>query len=86
MCIVGEEMYLDESNIVGLFSEALTADVEAVFADQTCTVSAYTAVNKHVSQFSSHHIIKYHSFVYGHVLEHSLLLSSILSSLMFCSN
>jgi hypothetical protein len=53
-------MYLNESNIVGLFSEALTADVEAVFADQTGTVSAYTAVDIQVSQFgTSHHHISF---------------------------
>jgi hypothetical protein len=35
--------YLDESNIGGLLAEALTADVEAILADQTSFVSADTA-------------------------------------------
>lgn len=35
---------LDEANVVGLLAEALTADVEAVLADQTSTVSADAAV------------------------------------------
>jgi len=37
---------LDESNISGLFSEALTADVEAVFADETGLVGADTALSR----------------------------------------
>lgn len=37
--------YLDESNIGGLLSEALTADVQAILADQTSFVSADTAIN-----------------------------------------
>jgi hypothetical protein len=41
-------MYLDEANVVGLLTEALTADVEAVLADQTGLVLADTAVNKHL--------------------------------------
>lgn len=36
--------YLDEANVGGLLAEALTADVEAVLADQTGAVSADTAV------------------------------------------
>jgi hypothetical protein len=79
-------MYLDESNIVGLFSEALTADVETVFADQTGTVSAYTAVDKQVSQFRSSQIITYRCPVYRFVLELSPLPSSIPSLPVFCSN
>lgn len=35
---------LDEANVVGLLAEALTADVKAVLADQTGTVSADAAV------------------------------------------
>jgi hypothetical protein len=35
--------YLDESNIGGLLSEALTADVEAVLADETGLVGADAA-------------------------------------------
>ena len=36
-------MYLDEADLVGLLAEALTADVEAVLADQTGAVGADTA-------------------------------------------
>lgn len=39
--------HLDEANVRGLLPEALTADVEAVLADQTGAVSADTAA--HVS-------------------------------------
>ena|SRR5579862_4096613 len=35
--------YLDETDICGFFSKALTADVEAVFADQTGFVGADAA-------------------------------------------
>ena len=35
---------LDEADILGLLTEALTADVETVFADETGTVSADAAV------------------------------------------
>lgn len=35
--------YLDESNVCGLLSEALTADVEAILADKTGLVGADTA-------------------------------------------
>jgi Zn-dependent M28 family amino/carboxypeptidase len=38
--------YLDESNVGGLFTEALTADVQAVLADQTSLVCADSAVVK----------------------------------------
>ena len=36
--------YLDESNIGALLPEALTADVQAVLADETSGVGADTAV------------------------------------------
>lgn len=36
--------YLDEANIGGLLAEALTADVQAIFADETGLVGADTAV------------------------------------------
>jgi hypothetical protein len=36
--------YLDEANVSGLLTEALTADVEAVLADETGLVGADTAV------------------------------------------
>lgn len=36
--------YLDEANVGGLLTEALTADVEAVLADQTGLVGADTAI------------------------------------------
>lgn len=35
--------YLLEANIVGVFPEALTANVQAVFTDQTVTVGAGAA-------------------------------------------
>lgn len=54
--------YLDESNIGSLLTEALTANVEAVFADQTGLVSADTAVKKFVSR-SSMFLLSCPSFV-----------------------
>ena len=36
--------HLDEADVLALLSEALTADVEAVLADQTGLVGADTAV------------------------------------------
>jgi hypothetical protein len=39
------ESYLDESNVGGLLTEALTADVEAVLADETSRVGAHAAVS-----------------------------------------
>ncbi len=41
---MGGMAYLDEANVGGLLTEALTADVEAVLADQTCSVGADAAV------------------------------------------
>lgn len=41
--------YLDESNIGSLLSEALTADVEAVLADETGLVGADAAKKTRVS-------------------------------------
>lgn len=38
------ESYLNESNVCGFFSEALTADIETIFADETCFVGADSAV------------------------------------------
>jgi len=38
------ESYLGEANVGGLLAEALTADVEAVLADETGAVGADTAV------------------------------------------
>ena len=38
------ESYLDETNVGGLLTEALTADVQAVLADETSLVGADTAV------------------------------------------
>jgi hypothetical protein len=37
--------YLDEANVGGLLTEALTADVQAVLADQTSRVGADAAVS-----------------------------------------
>lgn len=39
-------MYLGETDISGLLSEALTADVDTVLADQTVVVGADAAVSK----------------------------------------
>ena len=44
--------YLDETNVLALFPEALTADVQAILADQTGFVGADAAVREktiHVS-------------------------------------
>ena len=49
MCIA----YLDESNVGGLFTEALTADVESVLADQTSLVGADAAIHQNPSASSS---------------------------------
>jgi len=35
--------YLLEANVIGVFPEALTANVQTVFTDQTVTVRAGTA-------------------------------------------
>ena len=40
------ESYLDEANVGGLLTEALTADVETVLADETGLVGADTAGEK----------------------------------------
>ena len=40
------ETDLDEANVGGLLAEALTADVEAVLADETGLVGANTAVEE----------------------------------------
>ncbi|KAE9372379.1 hypothetical protein N431DRAFT_241661 [Stipitochalara longipes BDJ] len=42
----GGKVYLDESNVCGLLSEALTANVQAILADQTSLVSADTAISQ----------------------------------------
>lgn len=39
-----EETYLLEANLISAFAEALTADVEAVLADNTSLVSTDSAV------------------------------------------
>lgn len=38
--------YLDETDILALLTETLTADVEAVFADETGSVGADAAVKR----------------------------------------
>jgi hypothetical protein len=43
--------YLDETDVGGLLTEALTAEVEAVLADETGLVGADTAVQYHQSKF-----------------------------------
>jgi hypothetical protein len=40
------KLYLDESNVRGLLSEALTADVQAILADQTSFVGTNTAISQ----------------------------------------
>ena len=44
MCFPSLWPYLDETDILALLAEALAADVEAVFADQTGGVGADSAV------------------------------------------
>jgi len=39
-------VYFDESNVRSLLSEALTADVQAILADQTSLVGADTALSQ----------------------------------------
>ena len=46
--------YLDETNVGGLLAEALTADVEAVLADQTSGVGADAAVEVMSASVASH--------------------------------
>lgn len=41
----GEKHYLDEPDGSGFFAEALTAEVEAVFANETCLVRAEAAAD-----------------------------------------
>lgn len=48
-----DRAYLDESNVGGLLTEALTADVQAIFADQTGFVCADAAVKQNVSRFET---------------------------------
>lgn len=43
--------YLGEADVCGLLAEALTADVQAVLADQTSLVGADTAIQLSVSQY-----------------------------------
>ena len=42
-------MYLGEANVLGLLTEALTAQVEVVLADETGLVLADAAINRNVS-------------------------------------
>jgi hypothetical protein len=50
--------YLDETNVGGLLTEALTADVQAVLADETSLVGANAAViRKIVSQMFSASVV-----------------------------
>mgnify|MGYP001547217026 CR=1 FL=1 len=37
--------YLDEANVLGVFTEALTANIQTVLADETLTVSAHAAID-----------------------------------------
>ena len=46
--------YLDEANVGALLAEALTADVEAVLADQTSGVGADAAVEVMSASVASH--------------------------------
>lgn len=47
---MSRDSYLDEANVGGLLTEALTADVEAVLADQTGLVGADAAVINKLAQ------------------------------------
>jgi hypothetical protein len=64
-----KESYLDEANVGGLLTEALTADVEAVLADQTGLVGADAAVREvkiimlaQILQFPSRKFLRCRSF------------------------
>lgn len=46
MAVVPPATDLDESNVLGVELEALTADVEAVLADETVAVAAHPAVQR----------------------------------------
>jgi hypothetical protein len=48
-------IYLDEANIVGLFSEALTANVEAIFSDKTSLMGANSATIIQLAQTCLNH-------------------------------
>lgn len=39
-----EEGYLLETDIVGIFTEALTAEIKVILADETSAVSAHTTI------------------------------------------
>jgi hypothetical protein len=49
--------YLDETNIGGLLTEALTADVEAVLADETSRVGADAAVSTSLATVPSYNAL-----------------------------
>jgi hypothetical protein len=45
-CKNGEQItHLDEADVCCLLTEALTADIEAILADDTMAVAAYSAAN-----------------------------------------
>ena len=46
------ETYLDEPDILRLFSEALTANVEAILSNETGGVGADTAISHHTTDQS----------------------------------
>jgi hypothetical protein len=57
--------YLGEADVCGLLTEALAADVESIFANETGLVGADTAVKQSVLIFSAFHnpsrVLKYSS-------------------------
>lgn len=43
---IQDSAYLDEADVLSVFSEALTADVEVVFANDTPLVATYSAARQ----------------------------------------
>jgi hypothetical protein len=41
-----KSFYLEETNVVGVLTEALTAEIKTVLADEGRALSADTAINK----------------------------------------
>lgn len=60
--------YLVETNIVGVFTEALTANVKVVLADQSGSVGADAAIFTHWQVFVSQSGLYYSMAIYkGHI-------------------
>jgi hypothetical protein len=57
--------YLGESDVCGSLAEALTADVQAVLADETSSVRADAAVKMRISTFSHDHYLHLNDQLHG---------------------